>query len=415
MALAKEIRPQPTCAVAGFGRIFYGASDRLYFSQVFLDDLTVLGKCYQKNDPTAEINNDILDTDGGEILLQESGSILALATFQRGVVAFCSKGVWYVSGGESGFSATSYSVDKISSYRIIGPEAYCTVGSDLLFGSADSMFAVQNNEFNVPKVTSLTDETIKKYWQGFITSDTQFTYDEKERKVYMLRCGCQEGRALVYDVRINSFYPWKIGGRIHEGVLYSPVDGLFFLGRDESSDFITADMLTLVDPGGFTIKGSEESLVSFGKLSDSFVFRDYGTTLYDSYLVTNYESLGNYSRQKGVPLVNVIFRKTESEIDTTGDVYEFDRPSACNMSVLWDFDNSSGLSSPARQIYNPVPRNWIPQDDGVQPFDTGKTIVTFKDKIRGKGRAVQFRFDSVDDNGMDLLGFSVQYSAKGRM
>lgn len=415
MALAKEIRPQPTAATAGFGRVFYGASDRLYFSQVFLDDLTVLGKCFQKSDPTAEVANDIVDTDGGEIQLQDSGEIIALSTFHKGVLAFCSKGVWYISGGEAGFSATAYTVDKVSSYRIIGTKAFCNVGSDVLFGSKDSLFLVQNNEFNVPKVVSLTDETIQEYWQGFVAYDTQMVFNEEEKKVYMLRCSCPEGRALVYDLRINGFYPWKLGGKVHEAVLYSPVDGLFFLGKDESEDFITFDELTLTTSDGFVLRGVNESILTFARLSDSAVYRDYGTTQFESFLVTNYETLGNYSRHKGVPLVNVFFRKTETQVDTTSGSLVFDRPSACEMSVLWDFDNEQGSVSPPRQIYDPVPRGYAPAVDGVSSFDTGKTIITFKDKVRGRGRAVQFKFKAVEDKSLELLGFSVQFTAKGRM
>jgi hypothetical protein len=393
MSIPREVRPLPTCAASAFGRVFYGADDRLYFSQVFLDDITVFGKCYQRNDPTAEIANDILDTDGGEVLLQDSGSIIALVPFHRGLLALCAKGVWYVSGGDTGFTATSYSVDKISSYRVIGPKAYCQVGSDVLFCSADSLFIVQNNEFNIPKVTSLTDETIKSFWQGFVDTRIQLAYDELNKKVYMLRCGCSEGRALVFDLRIQGFYPWEFKGRLHEGVLYSPQRGVLFLGR----------------------LGISGEFVSFGKLSTSAVYRDYGTALYDSYMVTNYETLGNYSRNKGTPLVNVFFRKTETQVDTTSGSLVFDKPSACNMSVLWDYDNQQGRVSMPRPIYNPVPRGWAPATDGVSSFNTGKTIVTYKDKVRGKGRAVQFRFDSVEDKGLELLGFSVQFSAKGSM
>lgn len=392
MPLSREIRTQPTAVTSGFGRIFYGASDRLYFSQVFLDDLTVLGKCYQRNDPTAEVANDIVDTDGGEVLLQESGKILALVSFGAGILAFCAKGLWYVSGSESGFSATSYSVTKISSYRIVGSRGYCSVGSDILFASFDSLFIIQNNEFNVPKVISLTDETIKTYWQSFVTDNIQLAYDEKIKKVYMLRCGCSEGKVLVYDLRINGFYPWQLAGKLHEGVLYSPVDGMFFLGRDTVAN-----------------------TMSISKLQDSYVFKDYGTAEYESYLITNYETVGNYTRSKGVPMVNVFFRKTETEVDTTSGELVFDRPSACEMSVLWDYNNSSGLTSPKRPVYNPVPRSWAPATDGVSSFNTGQTIINFKDKVRGKGRSVQFRFDAVGDKSLELLGFSVQYSAKGRM
>ena len=415
MPIALEIRSQPTCAVAGFGRVFYGASDRLYFSQVFLDDISVLGKCFQKNDPTAEVANDVLDTDGGEILLQESGAIIALARFQSGILAFCSKGVWYISGSDSGFTATNYSVNKISSYRIVGARAFTSLGSDILFAASDSLFLVSNNEFNVPKVESLTDFTIKSYWQDFVSEDIQMAYDEKKKQVFFLRCGCAKGRALLFDTRVGAFYPWELKGRTHEGVLYIPQRGVIFLGREDTASFVTSDLLSIVTSDAFTLLGPDESFVVLAQNIPNPIHRDYGTQVYDSFMTTNYETLGNYTRSKGIPLVNVFFRKTETEVTAGLEELVFDKPSACSMSILWDFDTASGQVSSPKSIYNPVPRGYAPAVNGVNSFDTGQTIVTYKDKIRGKGRAVQFRFEAEDEKSMSILGFSVQFSAKGRM
>lgn len=404
MALLKEVRSQPTCSASAFGRIFYGAADRLYFSQVFLDDLESLGRCYQKNDPTAEVASDILDTDGGEILLQESGPIVSMVQFQLGILLFCSRGVWYVSGSDSGFTATSYKVDKVSSDVIVGPRAYSLVGSDVVFGTKDGASFVSSNEFGIPKVTSITDFTIKTFWQGFVTPDLQIAYDQKNLRVIFLKCTCAVGGTLVYDLRVQGFFPWELGGTIVEGeeIVY---EGVLYSERDSKVLYI-ARQLGLI---------GDISRIYTASQSDSPVHRDFGVANYQSYLTTNYETLGNYTRNKGVPLVSVFFRKTETNVNVTGSAFVFDRPSACNMSVLWDFDTVSGKYSEPKSVYNPVPRGWAPPDVGIQAFDTGQTIINYKDKIRGKGKAVQFRFESVGSNSMELLGFSVQYTAKGRM
>lgn len=403
MPLSQEIRPSPTVATAAFGRVFYGAADRLYFSQVFIDDLNTLGRCYQRNDPTAEISNDILDTDGGEVLLQESGDILALVPFQLGILLFCQKGVWYLSGGDGGFKATSYKLDKVSADRIIGPKAYVVVGSDVMFGSSDSLYNISVNEFGNPTINSLTDTTIKSFWVNFIATNTQMAYDEQAKKVVILRCSCSEGRALVLDLRTGGFYPWKFSQPtdvLIQGVVYSEAQRkLVFFG---------------IDP---TFPSSQLRLKSIIKDLESAVYRDFGTQNYNAYIETVPQTLGNYSRAKGVPLVKVFFRKTEQNITALdGLSYLYDKPSACDMSLRWDWSTAgnSRKDSGLRSIYNPVPRWYLPSNIPTQ-FDTGDSVVIFKDKIRGSGKSIQFKFQAKDGKAMELLGFSVQVSSKGRM
>ena len=403
MPLSQEIRPQPTVATAAFGRVFYGAADRLYFSQVFIDDLNTLGRCFQRNDPTAEVANDILATDGGEILLQESGEIVALVPFQLGILLFCQKGVWYLSGGDSGFTATQYKLDKVVSDRIIGPSAYVVLGSDVLFGAKDSLYRVSVNEFGNPLVSSLTDESIKDFWVNFITPDSQFVYDEQQKKVLFVRCSCPQGRMLVLDVRTGGFYPWKISlpaDKLIQGAVYSEDQrAVIFFAKDPTYTGGTLKVSTLV----FDMSTP--------------VFKDFSTETYDAYIETVPQVLGNYSRNKGVPLIKVFMRKTEENItEVQGTDFIYDKPSACSLSLRWDWSTSGNprKDSGARSIYNPVPRWYLPSVIPT-PFDTGDSIVLYKDKIRGSGKSIQFKFQAQDGKAMELLGFSVQFSAKGRM
>lgn len=400
MALLIEVRKQPTCVASAFGRVFYGADNRIYFSQVYLDDIQSIGRCYQKNDPTAEVSSDILDTDGGEILLQESGAILALAEFQRGVVAFCERGAWYIRGADSGFTATSYSVDKFTSERIVGPKAYRAVGSDLMFGTQDGLFTVSTDDFGNPRVSSITDTTIRTRWKSFVNADLLIHYDEKDRSI---KCHKRfTGEVLVFNLETGGWYPWEFNtlssARVSDSIVYSTVD--------QKSYYI----VRVGNEGGSSSTTWFLGTNDQASVSD---YRDYGSGVYSSYLVTNYETLGNYTRNKGAPLVNVFFRKTETEVIAAGGEFTFDKHSACDMSVQWDFRTTAKEAT--RQIYDPVPRGWAPLVDGVSSFDTGDTVVQFKDKIRGKGKAVQFRFESVGSNAVEMLGFSVQYTAKGRM
>jgi hypothetical protein len=147
------------------------------------------------------------------------------------------------------------------------------------------------------------------------------------------------------------------------------------------------------------------------------VFKDFSTETYDAYIETVPQVLGNYSRNKGVPLIKVFMRKTEENItEVQGTDFIYDKPSACSLSLRWDWSTSGNprKDSGARSIYNPVPRWYLPSVIPT-PFDTGDSIVLYKDKIRGSGKSIQFKFQAQDGKAMELLGFSVQFSAKGRM
>ena len=408
MSILQDIRSQPTCSVAGFGRVFYGASDRLYFSQVFIDDLTSLARCYQRNDPTAEIANDILDTDGGEILLQESGAIINMVKFHTGILLMCQKGVWFLSGPDGGFTATAYKLDRLSGDRIVGTRAFCEVKSSVFFGTPDGINTVSINEFGQPVVNSVTEQTVRSYWQDFVSDSIQMAHDEKEDRVYILRCSCPEGRVLVYDMKLNAFFPWKIGGSPPvdgEEIIY---EGLFYSKKQQKMIFCARKLGTM---------GSITRIYTAHQVKQA-VHKDFNRESYYSYLVTNYETLGNYSRNKGAPLINVMMRKTEEQItefDAGTKTYSFDNPSGVKMSVLWDWNTESSprRKTDVKNIYKPVPRWFIPESI-PSVFDTGETIITYKDKVRGKGRAVQFKFEADGDKSMELLGFSVTFSSKGR-
>lgn len=294
-------------------------------------------------------------------------------------------------------------MEKVVSDRIIGPSAHVILGSDVLFGARDALYQVSVNDFGNPVVTSLTDSSIKSFWVNFITPTSQFVYDEQGKKVIFVQCSCPQGRMLVLDVRAGGFYPWKISlpsNHLLQGAVYSEDQRrVVFFSRDPSLETNLINVRTVIFD------------------TEAVYYKDFGTELYDAYVETVPQTLGNYSRSKGVPLIKVFMRKTEENItEIQGTDFVYDKPSACSLSLRWDWSTSGNprKDSGARSIYNPVPRWYLPPVIPT-PFDTGDSVVLFKDKIRGSGKSIQFKFQAQDGKAMELLGFSVQFSAKGRM
>ena len=66
------------------------------------------------------------------------------------------------------------------------------------------------------------------------------------------------------------------------------------------------------------------------------------------------------------------------------------------------------------ELYKPMQRGFVP-DSYAYDFNTGESFITKKINIRGSGDAVQFLFEAQPSKDMQLAGYSVTYSMRGRM
>lgn len=395
MAITSEFRPYPTTTTTAFGRFFAGIDNRILFSQILVDDVNTLGRCYQKNDPTSPEISDLLATDGGEIPLQNSGNIIKTVEFQRGVIAFCEQGVWYISGPESGFTADAYDVFKITEDTLYAYNSITNVGDVILYAAEEGIMSLQPNEFGTLKATNLTETVINEYYNEFITDGVGCVYEPINKQVWYYN-GAND-KALIQDLRTNAFYPQKF-----ELTANQSIKSAYRIPNDEYVKFVYEDISTN----------------QFGvlELKDE-TFEDLGTS-FSSYIVTAEESLGQFTHKKNTPSVYVLMNKTEQNITGfDGTNYTYDYPSACTFSAEFDYTTSSNANAytPTRQIYNVNRRLFTPAAPGYPvPLDDGRSIVDYRDIVRGSGRSVRFKFQSEDNKDMQILGYSVEYSMRGR-
>ena len=396
MALPIERLNFPTASASAFGRIFYGIGNRVLFSSVVIDDFDDLGKCYQSNDPTSHEISDILATDGGNILIQDAGNVLSLSEFYRGVLAFCDNGIWYITGPESGFSAEAYEVFKITEDTMISPYAKVVVGDRLFIASHEGIISLVVNEFGAIKPENITEQTINTYYQDFATNQLHMEYDPLTKQVWYIEP--VTNRALIHDLRADAFYPQQFqldeDTHVAEVVRVANEEDLKFFYDDTITPAI--DMLELKDE----------------------TFEDLGN-VYESYIITSEESLGKFSHSKSAPSIFISFRKTEQNVIGYDSYYgyEYDYPSGCNFSVQFDFtDNDSNeYNTYERQIYRPNIRGVAIDTNALPaPFDNGRSVVEYKDMIRGAGNSLRFKFRSEPNKDMQILGYSVEYSMRGR-
>lgn len=397
MAVENSFRGHPYTISTAYGRIFYGADNRIYFSQLFIDDLNSLGRCYQRNDPTSIEISDLLANDGGEILLQNSGRVQTIVEFQLGIIVFAEKGVWYIYGPDSGFSAESYAVEKVTDYKLLAPKGVQRYGDVLFYCAEEGLIALQANEFGRPQAQNISETTINKVWEDFVSSNITMALDRKNKQLHIVTRNNSDNdseyNVLIFDIRTQAWYPQNInkGARatiavdtpIYEEVTYA------FSG---------------LDVGGLA------------RYTDT-TFEDFGNS-FESVLESAEETLGQFTKKKNVPNIYLMFKKTEENITSfNGTVFEYDNPSACNFSVMFDYAKTATgiLSSQERQVYKVNRRGYLPPTSTLPaPLDDNRTVVEYRDMIRGSGKSVKFRFRSEPNKDMQVLGYSVEFSMRGR-
>lgn len=422
----------------------------VYFSKT-LQKITDAGTLMQENDPTSEHFSDLVATDGGVIYITEAATILRLIPFGAGLLVMATNGIWFIYGGEGGFTATNFSTEKVSATGIIGASTVAATDQQVVFFAENSVHVVALPERGViPAVIDIAEAKIFSYY-GLINRSARARanacYDSISKKVFWswqdVDPESQTGlydRMLILDSRTGAFtkYSFVSGevGYFGNGVVFpkrsitrpqtletvvTVTDGtvthsvsgdvVAFVDGVDEDEFLNSIKVVILD-------GVVEGL-HIGEFYDTN-FRDYRTmTSYTpqdfvSYVITGDEIAGDMQRNKQATFLHNFFNRTEIgfEIDTAGQLIA-KRPSGCTVVARWDWHNTAagGRWSDAqrayryRRPYNPVDVN--------DTFDTGEEIVYTKLKIRGKGRALTLRYESESQKDFQLLGYSVAFTANG--
>lgn len=394
----------PVTGTAAFGRFFSAEGSKVYFTQVYSDTKEV-GRCYQLNDPTSEDIPDLLDTDGGELTLDDAINIKAVRSFRSGVLIFADNGVWYIYNPDGGFKATAFNVTKISERGLNSKRSIVEAEGSMFYFSANGIMQIQAAEFDNLVAQDITEQTIRGYYiDSFLNKNTQSVYDESQKRIVWWNPD-SESKGLIFDLSLGAFYPqenaseWRIARPIRiQNRVYYPA-----------------------------WKYDTELSYSLSDTTDE-TFKDFGVDT-TAYMVTGWETLGKFANKKSVTQAKVFFNKTETQVtgyDTNNNTYTYDKPSSCLFQARWDFDNSSaygkwvgrttssGGKGKKIELYKPTQRGFLP-DSYPSAFDTGESIITKKFNIRGNGDAVQFLFEAQPEKDMQLLGYSVSYTMRGRM
>lgn len=377
---------------------YYTWTESIYFSQI-IENPTQFGNCYQENDPTGEVLFDILPSDGGVITIQGSGSIYKLFPITNGLLVFAANGIWFITGSTGiGFTATDYTITKLSAVQSISSTSYVDVLGYPMFWNEEGIYSVGiKSEQQGLSVDTLTLNTIKQFYDAIpikskkaargaynpITGQVQWLYRSTNEPDLTSRY--QFDSVLTLSMFTQAFYPWSISSGNPNGVNTGPFmhDIAYIVGPGGSTSplpgfkYITSNLLS----GNYKFTFSEER--------DSVNWKDWVTSGspvdYKSYFVTGYRLHGDAQR-KWQP----------------GYVYVYS-DNAANTSYLingkWNYaiSGASGKYSSAQLITNSAI---------TSQFSKQYRRV----RIRGHGTVLQLQIASVSGQPFHIDGWSIHES-----
>lgn len=429
-------RPQSITFFAG--RVWYACNSTVYFSQV-LTDRYKAGMCYQDADPTSEHLSDLIATDGGVIPIPEATKIIRIISHRQSVLVFATNGVWSISGGQGGFSALDISVVKISPIGCKAPFSIIDTDQGIFWWADTGILGMEEKygEYGpIPGAFSrnnITESSIQSYYNDILEEakkEVKGVYDARNNRIlWYFRdedvTAYQYNRVLIFDLSLGAFYPWRFSSLetnspIVKGAFVSErlnvVDNTETVEQDGDEVQVLGQEVVVTNEVVNPYPSTVEYFVMQGPTGrfaqvNNANFVDWETAdgegvTYESFVETGYELFNDAMRRKNITYLFAYLRRTENEWNPT-DPPTLDDPSSCYLTVKWDWSNStvSNKWTTPVQVYRPGRFLAMPLNG---TYDDGFPMIITKNKVRGNGKSLQFRFGTDErERNFDLHGWSI--------
>lgn len=405
------VRPVTTAWYAG--RVWYAGTPykqqagRIYFTQIIESD-PQYSKCYQVADPTDERISDIVASDGGVVIIPEVGNVLKLLPYGPFLLVFATGGIWQIGGNSASgfFSAVSYSIRKIT-------EEGCVSGTSVVLGNNVPHYGGPSDIFTIVEDTNsgllvsqnLTEAVIHTLYAAIPDKNTiQGEYDEVERRIVWLYKRStsvpdfQYDGALCFNTLLKAFTKYKL---YHDGNAY--VSSVFSVREPVSLN--KRLKFVALNGGGSTLQISEFNRTSYRDLDED---EDDSSFEVPAFIITGPETLGDASKFRYAGYVWVFSKKTETGYILIGSDLVPVGESSTKLQSRWDWaDNSSaGKWGPEFEVYRHK-RLYQPVD-ASDTFADGQPLLVTKNKVRGRGRALQLKFTAGEGRDSYLAGWHVK-------
>jgi hypothetical protein len=394
------------------GRLFYGGmqntefADWIFFSQI-ADSNEKFGKCFQEADPTDENFNALTSADGGAIVIPGMSGVLNLISLRNSLIVVAREGVWEISGGQRGvFTADAYSVRKLSDQGCNSARGIVKIENAAVYTGNGGVFFISPNQYTGQlEVTSTSENTIQTLWNQIPVAQKErmaLAYDDSLRRLYFMygADGTQVGieTMLIFDARAGAWFKYTFTSPANNellcGFTLPEVDDA---SNNQKMKFFFKASATTVQVGDFVQTSFDDWHGANGALP---------------YLVFGHDNLGDWQRRRQAPIITVFSKRTETGYTEGGSGWTGDNESSTLMSAYWDWtdDAVSNKIGAQQEVYRHV-RTFVPAS--ANDVD-GYPVVVTRNKVRGRGRALQLRFDGATDKDSHILGFQVNYKVSNK-
>lgn len=422
----------------------------VFYSQVATSDANY-GKCYQDADPTSEDVSDLVASDGGIIPIQECGTILKLIPYSNSMLVVADNGVWQIKTGvDDVFSATSYSVIRISNVGCLAARSVVETEQGILYWGVNGIFLIKRTDTGAYVVESITANTIQSLYNDIEDGNKPYAtgvYYQRDKIVYWLysdtaRTGMEHrykaDKLLCLDIRLGSFYTMSITSLSSN----SPYVFDMIVSKSKASSNIVYDVAdsssnTLLDSFSNSVVatvGSEtyaQTVVKFGtvwpngstfdvtfsqfkdRTSDSR-FRDWYAKdnvggSFVPYILTGYDFASNQtgaSKDIQPIYITVFCKRTEQGFDDSGLPIN---DSSCLLQARWDWTDSTvaGKWGSSNEVYRH--NRVFLGTPSSSTYEDGTPLVVTKNKVRGLGKTLQLYYTTTGDKDMHIVGWAIPY------
>lgn len=448
---SSNTRPETIAFYAG--RVWYGGlsgagyTNNIYFSQVINDDIDKASKCYQEADPTAQTINELIATDGGLFNLEGVGKVYRMEPIGPSLAIVADNGVWVISGdGEfSSFTATSFSIRKVTDQGAVNSKSIVFAKDSMYYWGETALYRLQLDQAGALVAVDITSSTIKSFYQETNVFNKQgafSVFDEGSNKILWFYsnttdssfnnvAGKDFNSCLYYDISLNAFGKYTMG--ITSSILPVSAVNTNVLTTVTVTEPVTDGGVQVTDGGvDVTVSASRfvpdrtsvKLLTVTGNSTDGWSYRfsdfsnlgftDWGND-YSSYVETGFDSLGDIiSKAKKAPILQAHFSRTEdgfTESLANPGEFTLDNQSSCLVSYKWDWGEAPlGNQFQAYRLL----KNYTPTD-ATDPFSYDRSVITTRNRLRGRGTSLGLRFESEEGKDLRLLGYGVVFSNRGRV
>lgn len=389
------------------GRVFIAGmpapehADTIFFSKIALKG-SAYGKCHQEADPTSPDFNALTPADGGTIIIPGMGQVFRMRSLRNLLIVYTDQGVWEVGGGQRGFfTADGYSVRKITEAECSSAMSPIHFDSGGIYTGPKGIFQIAPNEFTSKlEAKNISEKLIQTRWNSIPVANqkvVQTVYDDARKRILILYGDSgdninQYANALILDLKVGAYYPFAFNVSNTEGVLtaYAITD---------------SDASNSANKVKWTVQSTNNMKTCDLSQTD---YVDYdGAESPLPYVVTGHDDIGDFQRRRQAPVITVYAKRTETGYTQTGNGWNGDNESSNLLTAFWDWTNDavSGKIGSQNETYRHV-RGFVPS--GTGDVD-GYPVVVTRNKIRGRGRALQLRFDGATAKDSHILGYTTNY------